>query len=197
MFGHHDHAPGSKDASTRRGVIHWARFYDPVVTLLTLGRAPAMREEAADLAAIQPGESVLEVGCGSGELTQRARACAGSTGLVCGIDPSPEMIGVAREKADRAKLRVDYRVAAIEALPFGDETFDVVLSSLMVHHVPVDLKALGLAEERLALPIVLHGGMAHGVQDLPPVVEAAGFVDVETGKMRFRPLGFVSARLAA
>src|SRR5579859_2389651 len=104
MFGHHDHAAGSKDAGTRGSVIHWARFYDPVVTLLTLGRAPAMREEAADLAAIQPGESVLEVGCGTGQLTQRARARAGSSGLVCGIDPSAEMIRVAREKAQRANL---------------------------------------------------------------------------------------------
>jgi len=33
--------------------------------------------------------------------------------------------------------------------------------------------------------------MAHGVQDLPRVVEAAGFVDVETGQTRIRPLGFV------
>jgi len=183
MFGHHDHAAGSKDAGTRGSVIHWARFYDPVVTLLTLGRAPALRDEAADLAAIQPGESVLEVGCGTGQLTQRARARAGSSGLVCGIDPSAEMIRVAREKAQRANLTVDYRVAAVEALPFANGTFDVVLSSLMMHHLPEDLKALGLAEvrrvlkpggrllivdmqrpsgllSRLALPIVLHGGMA-------------------------------------
>src|ERR1700682_199227 len=120
MLGQHSHAAASADASTRGHVIHWARFYDSCVFLCTLGRAPAMREEAADLAAIRPGESVLEVGCGTGELTRRARLRAGWTGLVCCIDPSAEMIGVARKKADRAKLGIDYRVAAIEALPFAD-----------------------------------------------------------------------------
>jgi demethylmenaquinone methyltransferase/2-methoxy-6-polyprenyl-1,4-benzoquinol methylase/phosphoethanolamine N-methyltransferase len=112
-------------------------------------------------------------------------------------------------------------VATIEALPFPDATFDVVLSSLMMHHLPEDLKAVGLAEVRrvlkpggrllivdmkrpsgllssLALPVVMHGGMAHGaVQDLPPVVAAAGFADVESGDTRFGPLGFVSARVPA
>jgi SAM-dependent methyltransferase len=170
--------------------------------LLTLGRAPAMREEAADLAAIQSGESVLEVGCGTGALTRRARLRAGSTAVVCGIDPSPEMIEVARRKAARAGLRIDYRVAAIEALPFADASFHVVLSSLMMHHLPDDLKALGLAEvrrvlkpggrllivdmkrpsgrlSRLALPLMVHSEMNHGVQDLSPVIEAAGFSDVK------------------
>lgn len=218
MFGHRSHAADPRNASTHGRLIHWARFYDSCVTLLTLGRAPAMREEAADLAAIQPGESVLEVGCGTGELMRRARARAGSTGLVCGIDPSAEMIGVARAKADRAKLGIDYRVAAIEALPFADRTFDVVLSSLMMHHLPNDLKALGLAEvrrvlrpggrllivdmkrpsgflSRLALPCVVHGPMTHAVQDLPPVIAAAGFADVENRDSRFGFLGFVSARV--
>ena len=86
MIGHHSHAAASPDAHTRGHLIHWARFYDACVFLCTLGRAGAMREEAADLAAIQPGESVLEVGCGTGELTRRARARAGSSAVVCGID---------------------------------------------------------------------------------------------------------------
>ncbi len=220
MFGHHSHAARSTSTSTRGSVIHWARFYDPLVNVLTLGRASAMREEAADLAAIQPGESVLEVGCGTGELTRRARARAGSTALVCGIDPAVEMIGVARDKSDRAKLGIDYRVAAIEALPFADATFDVVLSSLMMHHLPDDLKPVGLAEvrrvlkpggrllivdmkrpsgllSRLALPCMIHSDMQHAVQDLPPIIEAAGFADVESGDTRSSFLGFVAARVPA
>jgi demethylmenaquinone methyltransferase/2-methoxy-6-polyprenyl-1,4-benzoquinol methylase/phosphoethanolamine N-methyltransferase len=88
-----------------------------------------MREQAADLAALRPGESVLEVGCGTSELTQRVRARVGPTGDVYGIDPSAEMIAVARQKSARAGLGIDYRVATIEALPFPDASFDVVLSS--------------------------------------------------------------------
>lgn len=187
-------------------------------TLVTLGQAPAMREQAADLAAIRPGESVLEVGCGTGELTRRAHTRAGQTGLVCGIDPGVEMITVARNRAVRAGLGIDYRVAAIEALPFAAATFNVALSSLMMHHLREDLKPLGLVEvrrvlkpggrllivdfmrptgrfSRLALPMLIHGGMTHGVQDLPPVVAAAGFADVEVGMTRFHALGFVSGRV--
>lgn len=74
MFGHHSHAAGSRHSSIRGGVIHWARFYDALVMLLTLGRAPAMRDEAADVAEIRSGDSVLEVGCGTGALTRRASA---------------------------------------------------------------------------------------------------------------------------
>jgi hypothetical protein len=43
----------------------------------------------------------------------------------------------------------------------------------------------------------MHGGMQRGVQDLPPIVAAAGFANVESGETRFRPLGFVSARVPA
>ena len=220
MLGHHSHAAAAADASTRGHLIHWARFYDRCVFLCTLGRAGAMREEAADLAAIRPGESVLEVGCGTGELTRRARERAGSAAVVCGIDPSAEMIGVARAKSARAGLGIDYRIAAIEALPFADASFDVVLSSMMMHHLPEDLKPLGLAEVRrvlkpggrllivdmkrlsgrlawCSLPLIMHHGMTHGVQDLVPVVAAAGFASVESGDTRFRSLGFVSGRVAA
>jgi ubiquinone/menaquinone biosynthesis C-methylase UbiE len=218
MHRHHNHQ--SADATTRGHLIHWARFYDLGVFLCTLGRGGAMREEAADLAAIRPGESVLEVGCGTGELTRRARTRAGSAAFVCGIDPAAEMISVARAKSERAGLGIDYRVAAIEALPFADASFDVVLSSLMMHHLPPDLKQRGLAEVRrvlkpggrllivdlkrpsghlawLSCPLLVHRGMTHGVQDLPAVVADAGFVNVETGDTRFRPLGFVSAHAPA
>jgi ubiquinone/menaquinone biosynthesis C-methylase UbiE len=216
MFGH-NRQPAGADAPTRGRLIRWARLYDPLVAVATLGRAPAMREQAADLAALRPGESVLEVGCGTGELTQRARARVGPTGRVWGIDPSAEMIAVARQKSARAGLGIDYRVATIEALPFPDASFDVVLSSLMMHHLPEDLKSVGLGQvrrvlkpdgrlvivdfkrgsgllHRLAVPMLIHHDLSHGVQDLAPVVSAAGFTDVQSGDTRFRTLGFVSAR---
>jgi ubiquinone/menaquinone biosynthesis C-methylase UbiE len=217
MFGQHGHVTAA-DATTRGHLIRWARLYDPLVNLVTLGRATAMRAQAADLAAIRPGESVLDVGCGTGELTRRALIRVGPTGRVCGIDPSAEMIAVARRKAARAGVGIDYRVAAIEALPLPDATFDVVLSSFMMHHLPDDLKPRGLAEvrrvlkpggrllivdlkrpsgflSRLTLTALIHHGMPLGVQDLPPVVAAAGFAEVESGETRFRSLGFVSARV--
>ena len=65
----------------------------------------------------------------------------GSTGRVYGIDPSAETIAVARHTAARAHLDIDSRVTTIEALLPGEAHVDVVLSSLMMHHVPGDLKS--------------------------------------------------------
>jgi len=212
-----DSKHAAADAPTRGRLIRWARFYDLFVAIATLGRAARIREQTADLAGLRPGQTVLEVGCGSGELTQRARVRVGPTGRIFGIDPSSEMIAVARRKAAKAHLDIDYRVAAIESLPFADATFDVVLSSVMMHHLPDDLKSLGLAEIRrvlkpgghlfivdfkrptgafahLAVPMLVDHGMADGTEALPPIVAAAGFTDVESGDMPSRSLGFVSAR---
>jgi ubiquinone/menaquinone biosynthesis C-methylase UbiE len=207
------------EVHTRGRVIHSAGLYDLFANLCTLGRAGAVREHTADLAQLRPGEAVLDVGCGTGELAQRAAARVGVSGRVSGIDPSPEMITVACRKAARRGLAIDYRVAAIEALPFPDAHFDVVLSSLMMHHLPPDLKALGLAEVHrvlkpggrlfivdlarprgrlwfLALPNLIHGGAAYGAHTLPPLLAQAGFTGIDSGPTRFGWLDYVSARLS-
>src|SRR4051812_38947791 len=96
--GHrHDSALGEMAAQQTTGnVIHWADRYDRTVGILLLGNAGAMRTMTADLAGLQPGETVLDVGCGTGDLTQMAKARVGPTGHVFGIDAAPEMIEVAR-----------------------------------------------------------------------------------------------------
>jgi demethylmenaquinone methyltransferase/2-methoxy-6-polyprenyl-1,4-benzoquinol methylase/phosphoethanolamine N-methyltransferase len=136
---------------TEGRTIRWARLYDLGTTLLSFGRASALRRRTVELAAIAPGERVLDVGCGPGRLAILAAALAGPAGEVCGIDPAPEMIELARRKAARAGARVRFEVGVIEALPYPDERFDVVLSSLMLHHLPDGLKRRGLAEVRRVL----------------------------------------------
>ncbi len=208
------------DAMTAGHVLHWAHVYDLFSNLVTLGRAAAMREQTVDLAALHPGERVLEVGCGTGEVARRARVRVGPHGHVSGIDPSADMIEVARKKAARASLEIDYRVGAIEALPYPDASFDVVLSSLMMHHLPDDLKSAGLAEVRRvlkpggrllivdfkrprhwlsqqAMRLVLHGHLGSGFERLPAMVADAGFADVTSGATRFDFLGFAAAKRGA
>jgi len=104
-----------------------------------------------ELAAIAPGERILDVGCGPGRLTILAGTVAGPSSEACGIDPAPEMVDLARRNAERAGVEVRFQVGAIEALPYPDDCFDVVLSSLMLHHLPDGLKRRGLAEVRRVL----------------------------------------------
>jgi SAM-dependent methyltransferase len=111
---HHDTAEAPK---TRGHVIHWARYYDLFGILISFGRVKAIREKLLELAAPSPGESVLDVGCGTGTLAIAMKPRVGE-GEVHGIDASPEMIGVANEKAGKADSSVDFQVALIEAQPF-------------------------------------------------------------------------------
>jgi len=138
---------GEESAPQTKGrIIAWAWLYDYVVGFLSLGREQAMRRMTVDLARLQPGLSVLDVGCGTGALTRLAKARVGETGRVCGVDAAPQMIAVARHKAARREIAIDFQVGLIEQLAFPDDSFDVVLSSLMMHHLPGELKRQGLAE---------------------------------------------------
>ena len=76
--------------------------------------------------------TALDVGCGGGILSEDVAR----TGLaVSGIDPVAESIEVARRHARSSGLAIDYRVAAGEALPFGDGAFDTVLCCDVLEHV--------------------------------------------------------------
>jgi len=212
---HHlsQHTHQSAPETTGR-TIHWAKYYDRFVKFLTLGRENNLRAEMIRLASIHPGETILDVGCGTGTLTLLAKTAAGDRGVVHGIDAAPEMIDTAQQKAVRKGQKVDFQVSAIEALPFEDSTMDVVLSSLMFHHLPDDLKVRGLAEvhrvlkpgghvlivdmkgettasRRRSLIEMIHPGANSGTYDLVPLLKQMGYVDVEAGSLSMMQLGFV------
>lgn len=132
-------------------VLHRAAQYDFLLWLLTLGRERAIRERALGLAHLSAGESVLDIGCGTGTLAIAVKQQVGQKGHVSGIDASPEMIARAGKKARKAGLEVDFRSALVESLPFPVGQFDVVLSTLMLHHLPGKLRSQCAVEVRRVL----------------------------------------------
>jgi arsenite methyltransferase len=87
-----------------------------------------------DLAAIQPGESVLDLGSGSGMDLFVAGMHVTETGTVTGVDMTDEQVRKARKlAAENGFHNVDVRHGHIEALPFDDESFDVVVSNGVIN----------------------------------------------------------------
>jgi ubiquinone/menaquinone biosynthesis C-methylase UbiE len=221
---HHRRELGEASAKETRGwVMNWGWRYDLMVwffdTLLFRGKLQELRQKTADLAQLQRGETVLDVGCGTGTLALEAYARVGETGRVSGVDPGPQQIARARSKAARGSFPIDFQVGVIEQLAFPDQSFDVVLSTLMMHHLPDDLKRQGLSEiarvlkpgGRLVIvdfkrPEEQHSQSARlgageiGIQDQPALIKEAGFSQIETGEIRLPRLprlpgaGFVRAR---
>lgn len=96
------------------------------------------RETAARLQ-LRPADRLLDVGCGTGVLLGRLSDTHAGAHLF-GVDPVPEMLAVARR---RLPPSIDVRQGWAEALPFGAEQFDVVVSSNMFHYLPDPAAALG------------------------------------------------------
>jgi ubiquinone/menaquinone biosynthesis C-methylase UbiE len=104
---------GMPAPETKGRVMHSeARYHDLLAWLLTFGRERAFRERLVELARLRPGETVLDVGCGTGTLAIAAKRRVGTAGTVYGIDPSPEMVDRATRKAAKAGVEVESSSAA-------------------------------------------------------------------------------------
>ncbi|WP_113704618.1 class I SAM-dependent methyltransferase [Nonomuraea lactucae] len=132
----HDHAEGG-------GPINHPRLYEVGAELGFAGRRRLVFTQLAALAGIRPGERVLDVGCGTGYLTRILSPLAGPEGQVTGVDPAAPMIDHARSRAPR---NCSYQVGESQALPFPDGSFDLVVSSLAVHHMPPSVRGEAVGE---------------------------------------------------
>lgn len=112
----------------------------------TLTEKSRFRRKQIELMDIRKGEKVLDAGCGTGVLSILSKIAVGESGEVEGIDIAPKMISNAQQKAKKANLNINFNVASINELPYPDNYFDLVIASLVFHHLPVDIKREGLQE---------------------------------------------------
>jgi SAM-dependent methyltransferase len=156
------------------------------------------------LASLQPGETVVDLGCGGGFDCFLAAKQVGETGKVIGVDMTPDMLSKARDNAEKMQAKnVEFRLGEIEHLPVADYSTDIIMSNCVINLSPdkqkvyrdtfrilkpggrlaiSDIVAIApLPEEiqqNLALVSACVGGAAT-IDDTRDMLEKAGFEDIK------------------
>jgi arsenite methyltransferase len=116
----------------------------PVDALCALGSAAPLPDEIIqtslgcgtplELAVLQPGETVLDLGSGGGLDCFFAARLVGSSGHVIGVDMTPEMLALANENKGKLGLNnVEFRRGYLEALPVDDDSVDAIISNCVIN----------------------------------------------------------------
>ena len=128
------------------------RLYDPLLRLTM--RERRFKKRLIERADVKAGAAVLDVGCGTGTLLLMLRSLRPSA-RVLGVDGDRAVLQIAREKAARPGMSVVVVTADAAQLPLRDESFDRVVTTLMLHHLERDQKQSMLRE---ALRVLRPGG---------------------------------------
>lgn len=118
--------------------------YEGVMSRLSLADLPGL---VAQDVAPNPGMRLADIGCGPGSLPREVLAIEPKAS-VYGIDPDRDMLSSARERTDGRPV---YTLGFAQALPFADESIDVVTMTLLLHHLTRPNKERALAEARRVL----------------------------------------------
>jgi ubiquinone/menaquinone biosynthesis C-methylase UbiE len=141
---HHTHEKSPATPTTTGQIVEGlrAKYYDIGNSPLGL---PFVTWPHVRLISLQPGQSVLDVGCGTGEVLHLLHKKFGDAVSLYGIDPSNDMLDVARHKLRKAK-NAHLGLGIGEQLQFPNASFDWVVSSLTFHHVPLEVKRATIRE---------------------------------------------------
>jgi ubiquinone/menaquinone biosynthesis C-methylase UbiE len=124
------------------------RIYDPVVALTS--RERAFKRRLLKHAAINDGERVLDLACGTGTLAIEIKKDA-SKAKVSALDADPAILELARAKAREAGIKITFDQGYSNELPYDARRFDVVVSTLFFHHLGDEAKADTAEEIRRVL----------------------------------------------
>ncbi|WP_343908998.1 class I SAM-dependent methyltransferase [Nocardioides aquiterrae] len=192
----------------------WRRLMPLYDVRSRLARVGRLHRRGVEIAAVAPGQAVLDVGCGTGNLALAILA-AQPAALVTGLDPDGEALRVAARKARRRGVRLELLQGFADRLPAADGSVDRVVSALALHHVgETDRAAFAREALRVLRPggtvtiIDLAGGRApqhrghrhdhdhDRGRSIPALLTDAGFADareVDHADHRFGRITFVQA----
>ena len=125
--------PEVKRRYVRRLFATIADRYDLITVVLSFGRDRAWKRRLVHLAHVRPGTRVLDLACGTGDIGFEA---AERGGVVTGLDITPRMIELAREKAQARALAASWMVGDMTALSVADAAFDIVTTGYGLRNVP-------------------------------------------------------------
>lgn len=130
-------------------------LYDP---LMKWGmRETRFKIPLVEQARIEPGQRVLDLGCGTATLTILAKRMQPGAS-VAGLDADQKALDIARRKSEREDAPVTLHRAMADQLPYPDNSFDRVLTCLMLHHLKADGKRRVMRE---VLRVLRPGGEFH------------------------------------
>lgn len=138
-------------------------LYDAVLRWIM--KEDRFKREMIRQAEIQPGQRVLDIGCGTATLTVMIKQ-AHPDADVSGLDGDPAVLSIGREKAEKAGASISLDKGMAFALPYEDRSFDVAFSSLMFHHLVTGDKQLTMNE---AFRVLSPGGRFVIVDFGPPL----------------------------
>jgi demethylmenaquinone methyltransferase/2-methoxy-6-polyprenyl-1,4-benzoquinol methylase len=133
------HASDQKAEKVRSMFASIANAYDLNNRLHSFGRDSAWRRKTVRLAQVKPGERVLDVACGTGELTRAFRSMTDASRVV-GLDYTREMLDIAERKDLKS---IEYIHGDAMALPFEDASFDVLSIAFGIRNVQEPARAIG------------------------------------------------------
>ncbi|MEW5986417.1 MAG: class I SAM-dependent methyltransferase [Chloroflexota bacterium] len=118
-------------------------LFDPAMRWIM--REERFKRPLLDQAKIQPGQTILDLGCGTGTLTIQAKRHQPEA-EVFGLDIDPRILQRARLKAQAVRVAITFDQGAADLMPYPDQFFDRILSSLVIHHLTTSQKQQAMNE---------------------------------------------------